>query len=346
MEDKQNLKIHTAEENRPGDIRRPVSCCVVPSLNCNFRCTMCHLWKSGQEKDRLTPQEWVSFIDSLAGLLEGRKELTFSGGEPLLQKGILDLIGHGSKKGFTTVLCSNGFFIDETMARQIVDAGLKEIYLSLDSLQAHTHDLLRGMPGSYEKTMAAIRFLNRYRRDFKINIISVISRPTYTGIEELIKTLIHEGLIDGVHLQAIVSPFYAAAGIAWYQSEEYAHLWPEDPERVVEAIERLISLKRAGFPIVNPAGHLKKFQRYFENPLHYVTKASCYLGDYTMNINPAGEVLLCCAQPGLGNVRRDNIQELWFSSEADRERARMYQCERNCHNMVNCFFLPEKEGGT
>ena len=331
------------EQSATTPVSRPVSCCITPSLNCNLRCKMCHFWESDCAQERLDYQEWVSLINSLDGFLEGRKEFTISGGEPLLYPRVLDFLRRGTEKGFTTVLCSNGFLIDQTKARQIVESGLREICLSLDSLDAQTHDFLRGVRGSHQKVMKALRYLNRYRKDLRITVITVISRATFTGIEELLTELCRDNLIDGMYLQAIVKPFCVEIDDRWYESKDYSHLWPDSSDEVSKSIDRLIALKRQGTPIVNQIGHLKKIQRYFNDPLHYVTKADCYLGDYTINVNSSGEVLLCPYEQGIGNVRQRDIKEIWSSPQAETQRRKMRNCERNCHNMVNCFFLGEEE---
>jgi len=52
----------------------------------------------------------------------------------LLFKGLLELVKFSIDKGFSANIASNGWLIDEEMAKRIGDSGLTEINLSLDSL--------------------------------------------------------------------------------------------------------------------------------------------------------------------------------------------------------------------
>lgn len=304
---------------------------------------MCYLWKSRPEPDRIRLNEWESFIDSLDTALSDRRELIFSGGEPLLNQDIAHLINYGDKRGLKATLSTNAFLIDEDMAKQMIEAGLKEIYISLDSFNEETHDFLRGVDGSHKKAMNAIDYLNKYRRKLKINIITVISQCNLLEIVKLAKEMCAENKIDGIYFQAISQPFYTPFDEYWYKKKEYSFLWPADPKTVSLVIDELISLKKQNCSIINHVRHLEKFKSYFDSPDTYVTKSRCYLGNYTINVNPAGDIFLCCFMDPVGSIRKDNINELWFSEKAQQRREEMYQCRRNCHNMVNCFFMEKEE---
>lgn len=309
-----------------------------------LRCKMCYLWKTEPELSKIPSDEWKIFIDSLDDMLEDRRELILSGGEPLLNQDVPGLIKRGNDKGFRTVLSTNAVLIDEEKAIQLIEAGLKEIYISLDSFNEKTHDYLRGIDGSHKKTMNAIEYLNKYKRDLKINIITVISGYNLHDIIGLVKKVSADNKIDGMYFQAIAQPFCTPTDEYWYKKDEYSFLWPRDSESVQSVINELIDFKKQNHRIINHAQHLEKFKVYFDNPNTYVTKAKCYTGDYTMNVNPAGDVFLCCYMPPIGNIRKDRIREIWFSDLAKQRRSEMYQCERNCHNMVNCFFMENEEG--
>jgi MoaA/NifB/PqqE/SkfB family radical SAM enzyme len=332
------------KNNRDTYTAKPISCCISPSTECLLRCKMCYLWKAEPEAKKISADEWKYFIDSLDEILEDRRELILSGGEPLLNEDIPDFIKQGSDKGFRTVLSTNAVLINEEKARQLIDCDLKEIYISLDSLNENTHDYLRGIKGTHKKTIDAIGYLNKYKHDLKINIITVISRYNLLDIPELVKKICADNKIGGIYFQAISQPFCTPTDEYWYKKDEYRFLWPEDLESVRSLIEELIDLKKRDYRIINQIQHLEKFKLYFEDPNTYVTKAKCYMGDYTMNVNPAGDIFLCCYMLPIGNIRKNKISELWFSDLAEQRRNQMRECRRNCHNMVNCFFMESKEG--
>lgn len=303
------------------------------------------MWKSTDDPMRVSTQQWKAFISSLDGLLGGPRELVFSGGEPLLRKDILELIRFGTDKGFKTLMPSNGYLIDGDMARRIADSGLKEIFISLDSVDHETHDFLRGVDGAHKRAMSAFDNLRKHCPGLKIGIITVISGRNYAEVAGVARWVKDTGFISGVYFQAVAKPFFATLGDDWYRQEPYALLWPGDTAKMLSAIDELIAMRKSGFPIHNFPLQLEIFKAYFQDPQKRARRSRCYAGDYVVNLNPAGDISLCCFMEPLGNISSDDIGELWFSQKAQGMRQRMRECDVNCNNMVNCFFKEDEEAG-
>lgn len=64
-------------------------------------------------------------------------------GEPLLYPHIIEAIEYANKKGFKTVMYTNASLLDEDMARQILDAKLNEMRLSVDGFDKESFEALR-----------------------------------------------------------------------------------------------------------------------------------------------------------------------------------------------------------
>ena len=325
------------------DINKPNSCSIVLLTNCFFKCKMCEMWKSKDDPNAISTDEWKRFIDSLENMLDNQRELVFSGGEPLLRKDIFELIKFGSQKGFKTLMPSNGYLIDEDMARRIQDAGLKEIFISLDSTNHKTHDFLRGFEGAHDKVMRAFDNLHKYCPELRIGIITVISGINYNEIINLVEWVKKMQFISGVYFQAIAKPFFVPLGDNWYKDSPHQFLWPRDIDGMQSMLDNLIKLRLDGYPIHNYPLQLEIFKNYFKNPDKRARKATCYLGDYVINVNPGGDVSLCCFMEPIGNIKKDRIDKLWYSELAIQKRAEMHNCDMNCNNMVNCFFKEDEE---
>jgi cyclic pyranopterin phosphate synthase len=116
---------------------------------CNLRCTYCMPaegldWLAGDEL--LTDDELVRVIDVAVREL-GIEEIRFTGGEPLLRKGIVELIGRVGQLSPRPEmsLTTNGI----GFARRAADfaaAGLDRINISLDSLDPATFQTLTRRP--------------------------------------------------------------------------------------------------------------------------------------------------------------------------------------------------------
>jgi cyclic pyranopterin phosphate synthase len=103
---------------------------------CNLRCTYCMpaeglVWTPKPEL--LTDDELVRVIAVAARL--GVREVRFTGGEPLLRPGVVDLVRRVSElpEHPETSLTTNGIGLART-AKALVDAGLTRVNVSLDTL--------------------------------------------------------------------------------------------------------------------------------------------------------------------------------------------------------------------
>jgi MoaA/NifB/PqqE/SkfB family radical SAM enzyme len=301
------------------------------------------MWKSNNNLYETSTQEWLRFIGSLENLLDGPRELVFSGGEPLLRKDIFELIRFGTDKGLKTLMPSNAYFIDEEMAKKIRDSGLKEIFISLDSTREKTHDFLRGTEGAHRRVMQAFEHLRKFCPQLKIGIITVISGVNYTEVVDLVKWVKEAKFLSGVYCQVIAKPFFVPLDNHWHTSDNFGFLWPKDIAKMHSVLDELIELRKTGYPLHNFPLQLQVYKTYFNDPTKRARKATCYLGDYVINTDPAGNISLCCFMDPIGNIKKDDINTLWFSDQASQLRDKMHNCNLNCNNMVNCFFKEDEE---
>ncbi len=320
----------------------PNACSIVLHTRCMLRCKMCHMWKLPPDPESLDGSAWLKVIDDLNRLMSGQGEIIFTGGEPLLEAGMFELISAAKKKGFKVGLVTNGFLLDEKKARDIVAAGVDQVSLSLDSCDRQTHDSLRGTPGAYDRAVNGLRYLKQFRRDFPVQIITVVSGENYRELLRHIRWVKDTPYVDSVYFQTIARPFFTATEDDWYHQPEFSSLWPGDIPTLCEIIEEVIRFKEMYGVVSNPRAQLELFKAYFKNPCVRVSDKTCRLGDSVLNIDHKGDIFLCCFGRPLGNVIRDDIKELWFSETAEKARCEMYACTRTCHNIVNCFFQEDE----
>jgi cyclic pyranopterin phosphate synthase len=103
---------------------------------CNLRCTYCmpaEGVKLMSHNDILRFREIVDVIKYAVDL--GVNKVRITGGEPLVRKGIIDLVEMISKiKGINDFgMTTNGLLLDK-YAQQLADAGLQRVNISLDTL--------------------------------------------------------------------------------------------------------------------------------------------------------------------------------------------------------------------
>lgn len=123
--------------------------------HCNQKCINCYA--SGQceaEKTQLSTDDWKQIIRKCKDI--GIPQLTFTGGEPLLRSDIVALVREA--EWFTTRLNTNGVKLDPIMCRDLFEAGLDAIQITLYSSVLQKHEALIGNTNGFEKTVDGIKF--------------------------------------------------------------------------------------------------------------------------------------------------------------------------------------------
>lgn len=128
----------------------PVTANLAITHKCHCKCIHCSadpfIDKSRQE---VTNEEVKQVVD---GALElGASLVIFVGGEPLIRKDLPDLIAHVDKSKAVVMIFTNGLMLTEEKCRELADAGLFSLNISIDSPHAKLHDEWRAVPGLYQK---------------------------------------------------------------------------------------------------------------------------------------------------------------------------------------------------
>jgi len=122
---------------------------------CNLRCV--HCYSSSQNiryGNELIPAEAKAMIRDLATF--GSPVILFSGGEPLMHRGLPELARYAVDQGMRAVISTNGTLITRQNAAAFKEIGLSYVGVSLDGMKV-THDHFRGVEGAFDTAMKGIR---------------------------------------------------------------------------------------------------------------------------------------------------------------------------------------------
>jgi AdoMet-dependent heme synthase len=139
------------------------------TAGCNLRCIHC---RRVTVADQLTPQDLTTeeafrMIDEIAAV--GKPVFVLSGGEPLFRPDIYEIARYASDAGLPVALATNGTLVDDAVAEQIRDSGVKRVSISFDGSDAATHDAFRGLPGSFEAAIRGFQALRKVGLPVQIN---------------------------------------------------------------------------------------------------------------------------------------------------------------------------------
>lgn len=153
---------------------------------CNMNCKHCLFYqntKKGITKE-LSTEEVYKIIDNVSKD-KNISAIWLSGGEPLLRKDIVDVCKYISDKGIVPSLSTNGILLNEDLIYKLYSSGVNYIHLSLDGAKAHTHDSLRGVPGSYNRLMKVMDLL----KESPINVGAsfMVTEESVEELEDVVK---------------------------------------------------------------------------------------------------------------------------------------------------------------
>ena len=133
--------------------------------------------------NEMSQEELKKVVNDLA--LCGVQEIRFTGGEPLLYKGIYELLKLSSDKGIYTVIGTNGTLITKEVAKKLKDAGLMKAVISIDGF-SKMNDFIRG-EGNYDKAMHGLENLMEQGIDVRVN--SVLMKSNMDDVINLAKEM-------------------------------------------------------------------------------------------------------------------------------------------------------------
>jgi radical SAM protein with 4Fe4S-binding SPASM domain len=284
---------------------------------CNLACSYCYLGAGEKLSDELTTGECYAVIDDLSGA--GVPLLIISGGEPLVRKDIDKILAYAQEKKVKTALSSNGTLIDRRAALRLQELGVEYVGISLDGATAATHDHIRGIPGSFHRSLDGLRecvsarlpcgirmTLTKENRDEIFPLIDLALRLSVPRF--CLYWLVPSGRGSREYLNKQISA-EDAMRIFENLCSRARQIDPKTLEILTvdapqDSIQLLSFLKREQVPGYDHAFELLRRQGYH-----------CSAGERIVNIDPCGNVYPCqfAQSPEflLGNVRDSPFSELW-----------------------------------
>ena len=132
--------------------------------HCNYKCVYCRTGNEGALYRDLPIADYMRMARVFAGL--GIKKIRLTGGEPLLRKGIVELVRDLAKlrsadgEPLELAITTNGHLLAE-MAQPLKDAGLDRVTVSMDAVDRDRFARITRVPNGYDNVFAGIRAAKR-----------------------------------------------------------------------------------------------------------------------------------------------------------------------------------------
>ncbi len=150
---------------------------------CNLRCRHCYQDAGEKLKGELSLKQRLDVVDQLAD--QDVFALAFSGGEPLIDPDIWEVLKRAHERNLYVSIATNGTLITPEMAKKMVSCGVNYVEISLDSTKPEVHDEFRGIPGFWERTVKGIK--NAVAQEgLRVGIASTITQINFAELEDLI----------------------------------------------------------------------------------------------------------------------------------------------------------------
>jgi len=279
----------------------PLYACYMLTSQCNMKCAFCDRKVNMPE---LPTRKALIVIDEVCRL--GVPFFHFSGGEPMLRRDLALLAKRASSHGCRVGMSTNGTLLDSSKASKIASV-FDEIGVSLDG-PAEIHDKYRGVKGSFDKAVGAIKWLKAC--GVRVGVNTIVAPWNIEILPEFIEWL--HGLVDFAMVQPI-------------------HPYPPpplnrpSPEAVSNLLDCLLRLKRK-YPrfLATSTDFLKGFQMFFGVKLPKI----CHAGKLYVAIDPMGRLLACGARIDivLGNVLKRPASQILKEKMKNREWLKVSAC--------------------
>jgi radical SAM protein with 4Fe4S-binding SPASM domain len=278
---------------------------------CNLACAHCYIsagsWHATD--DELSTAECMRILDEILDV-NPHPMLILTGGEPLLRDDLEALALRASSRGATVVVGTNGTRLTDERIASLMEAGVKGVAVSIDSLRPEYHDRFRHGGGALTDTMAAVE------------------RCASRGLDFVIQTTVTTG---NRHEIADLARWSAEAGAVSFnvyfvvptgRAENMRGMSPQENDDV---LRELVDLERTyrGRMMVRSKCQPQLMRHVIEGDpesplLNYETRCPC--GVHYVRVTPEGKVTPCPYMPVVaGDLLTQSFQEIWETSPVFNE---------------------------
>ena len=299
---------------------RPVWVTWQVTYNCKYRCSFCTYWQND-----FKPHEENSLEDFAVGSRKlsemGSLIVSMAGGEPMLRRDLHHIVRIVAQDHFP-YLTTSGSGVTIKRARELWEAGLWGVSVSIDYADAEKHNQHRGIKFAYERALKAIEQLLETRVDTSYQRVQIISVLTNDNLDQM-PQLCELARDLGVYWQ--VQPY----SVMKTGNERQRHL--------PGATQVLVDLKRR-YPETMHSNlvYLERFEEAVNDGV-----SGCIAGQSMFNIDnqmTASKCVEFSASEPCGNLRTDSMESVLGRLREAHARNTCTACWYSCRGEVEVLY--------
>jgi len=261
---------------------------------------MCGIWRYGNAKEELTIPEVKQVAHRMRKL--GVAQVSIGGGEPFARDDLEELVDCFLKEGINTRVLTNGIGVPMSRIDRMIDAGLSNFSISLDSLYPARFDYICEHEGSWDEAVATMVHIGKRLHGKKgalPTINCVVSNLNLEELPDIVRFAKDIGF--AVSFLPIELLNDAKDGVRNWEARFIRHrpemgLYSQDSAdqvlaRVDRAYQQIIQMKKEGWPILNSTDYLESSLQYLKTGRF--PSEGCDAGKLYFSVAPNGQYTIC-----------------------------------------------------
>lgn len=264
------------------------------TARCNLTCEQCNIIYANSDVRECTLDEIERIADNFAKM--GVAIVLLTGGEPFARKDLPGIIRAFESRGVHVRMQTNGFATEEQIA-QAVEAGGKDISISLDSLRPATQDKINGdFNESWHQALRAMALFTQYLpKEGSFASLGCVLQPQNMGdIEDVVRfgtAISWFSSLVPVHVSDYAHP-------RGFRTFDHSLRFNEKEWAIVDQIvERVREMRKEGFLLFDSDQYLDDIKRFVRgNAITWRSHNNnvCDTPNLYFALLPNGEFAPCC----------------------------------------------------
>ncbi|MCX6803823.1 MAG: radical SAM protein [Candidatus Diapherotrites archaeon] len=276
---------------------------------CNSRCNYCDMWKT-KKGNQPSTQEWKKIIDDIRAL--GVVSLTFSGGEPFLNKGLFELAEYAKSKGLVTMVVTNLSLFKKDWLEKI-SKSFDFFGVSIDSTKPKVYKELRGvnwLVKNKKNIHKIMESLAKQKAKTSVCAMVTVSSKNANELHDILHMVFDDLKMDGISFNLLDA-----------QGSKTAKYFKPN-ENQIKFYKQVILDHKKNYPIANST--------------RFISQAGSF--DYKCNpwksiqIDHEGYLVTPCLLLGTKkiNLRKNGLKDVW-NQKSTQEVYEKYSACKTCN---------------